>query len=280
MTVAAALQEACALLARVPDGKLDAQWLLSHVLGVKRLALTLMGDQALNAAQEAAFAGYVSRRAQREPLQYILGCTYFMGHRLLVRPGVLIHRDDTETLSQMAIRRVKPGDKVLDLCCGSGNLAIAIKLACPKARVWASDVSREAVSLTRENAQQLGAEITVALGNLFEPLRGHRFDIIVSNPPYIPAGDLPGLQAEVGFEPALALSGGEDGLSFYRAILGEAPCFLASGGFLLLEMGDGQAEALGPLLPPGFTPWNMARDLSGLLRAAETQRKDYDAGKV
>ncbi|MDD4080178.1 MAG: peptide chain release factor N(5)-glutamine methyltransferase [Eubacteriales bacterium] len=280
MTVAQALQDAYALLAQVPDGKLDAQWLLSHVLGVKRLALTLMQDQPLSAAQEAAFTDYVTRRAKREPLQYILGSAHFMGRRFVARPGVLIPRDDTETLAQMAISRVKPGDRVLDLCCGSGNLAIAIKLACPKAEIWASDVSQEAVILTRENARQLGAEITVAQGDLFNPLRGQRFDVIVSNPPYIPAGELPGLQAEVGFEPALALSGGEDGLSFYRAIIREAPHFLAPGGFLMLEVGDGQAEALHALLPPGFAHWQMARDLSGLLRAAETRRKDYDAGEV
>ncbi|MGI6687919.1 MAG: peptide chain release factor N(5)-glutamine methyltransferase [Christensenellales bacterium] len=273
MTIAQALNGAYLQLqeARVPDFKLDAQWLLADLLGVKRLALTLMGDSLLDESRQAAYADLIARRARREPLQYILGTAEFMGHRFFVRPGVLIPRSDTETLAQMVIRRVKPGNRVLDLCCGSGCLAIAIKMACPEARVWASDLSEEAVSLTRENARRLGAEITVAQGDLFAPLRGHRFDLIVSNPPYIPAADLPGLQAEVGFEPAMALDGGEDGLRFYRAILAQAPHFLIPGGWLMVEVGDGQAEALSGLLPPGFTPWRITHDLSGLPRAAETR---------
>jgi len=276
LTVAQALNEACARLslARVPDFRVDAQWLLAQVLGVGRLALTLMGDTALDAAQEAAFMGFVTRRASREPLQYILGSASFMGHELLTRPGVLIPRDDTETLAQMALSRVKPGDRVLDLCCGSGNLAIAIKLGCPGALVFASDLSDEAVALSRENARRLGAEVFVSQGDLFSPHAGRLFDIIVSNPPYIPSGEIPGLQAELGFEPALALNGGADGLACYRAILAQAPRFLKPRGYLMLETGDGQAQALDALLPPGFEPWRMSRDLSGLPRAVETRRKD------
>ena len=273
MTIAQALSQAYQSLsnAQVPDFHLDAQWLLADLLGMKRLALTLMGDSPLDEGAHAAYAARVARRASREPLQYILGTADFMGHRLNTRPGVLIPRNDTETLAQLAIRRIKPGHRVLDLCCGSGCLAIAMKMACPESSVWASDLSEEAVSLTRENARHIGAEITLSQGDLFTPLRGQRFDLIVSNPPYIPAGDLPGLQAEVGFEPALALDGGEDGLHFYRAILAQAPHFLAPGGWLMVEIGDGQAEALPGLLPPGFTPWQITNDLSGLPRAAETR---------
>ncbi len=273
MTVAQALSLAYERLqaAGVPDFRQDAQWLLAQVMEVKRLSLTLMRETRLNEAQEAAFGDFVARRASREPLQYILGTADFMGHQLLVRPGVLIPRQDTEILAQMAISRVRPGARVLDLCCGSGCLAIAVKLACPKAAVWASDQSEEAVRLTRENAARLGAGITVTLGDLFQPLRGRRFDLIVSNPPYIPRDELPSLQAEVGFEPSLALDGGADGLRFYRAILEEAPQFLNPGGLLMLEMGDGQAAAFPSLLPDGFRPWRIENDLAGLPRAAETR---------
>lgn len=273
MTVAQALSRAYErlLTAGVPDYRQDAQWLLAQVMQVKRLSLTLMQETGLNEAQEAAFGDFVARRASREPLQYILGTADFMGHQLLVRPGVLIPRQDTEILAQMAISRVRPGARVLDLCCGSGCLAIAVKLACPKAAVWASDQSEEAVRLTRENAARLGAEITVTLGDLFQPLRGRRFDLIVSNPPYIPRGELSSLQAEVGFEPRLALDGGADGLRFYRAILEEASQFLNPGGLLMLEMGDGQAAAFPSLLPDGFRPWRIENDLAGLPRAAETR---------
>jgi release factor glutamine methyltransferase len=276
LTVAQALAAAYEVLgaAQVPDHTLDAQWLLAEVLSVQRLALSMMRDMPLDEAQHAAFQALITRRAGREPLQYILGTADFMGQRLLTRPGVLIPRNDTETLAQMAISRVKPGDKVLDLCCGSGCLAIAIKLACPQAQVWASDLSEAAVSLTRENAGRLGAEITVALGDLFYPLRGRRFDLIVSNPPYIPADELPHLQAEVGFEPAQALDGGADGLSFYRRIISEAPYFLSPGGFLMVEVGDGQAEALMSLPSPRFHPWRIQHDLQGLPRAAETDLKE------
>lgn len=276
MTLAQALAAAYEVLAaaQVPDFQLDAQWLLAEVLQVQRLALTLMRDTALSEAQHDVFQALIARRASREPLQYILGTAEFMGHRLKTRPGVLIPRNDTETLAQMAISRVKPGDRVLDLCCGSGNLAIAVKMACPGAQVWASDLSAAAVSLTRENAGRLGAEITVAQGDLFHPLRGRRFDLILSNPPYIPADELPRLQAELGFEPAQALDGGADGLSFYRRIISEAPHFLSPGGFLMVEMGDNQAGALMALLGPQFYPWRIRQDLAGLPRAAETRLKE------
>lgn len=273
MTVAQALSRAYGKLraAGVPDFRHDAQWLLAELFQVKRLGLTLMQDTPLDEAREAAFEALIARRAAREPLQYLLGSADFMGHRLSVRPGVLIPRNDTETLAQMAIRRVKPGDRVLDLCCGSGCLAIAVKMACPGASVWASDLAQEAVSLTRENAARIGAGITVTQGDLFQPLRGQRFELIVSNPPYIPSDELPRLQAEVRFEPAAALDGGADGLSFYRAILARAPGFLSPGGWLMVEIGDGQAETFPSLLPAGFEPWRIVSDLSGLPRAAETR---------
>lgn len=276
MTIAQALALAYKRLrqAQVPDWQLDAQWLLADLLKVKRLALTLMQDQLLDAALQADYESRLARRERREPLQYILGTAEFMGHRLFTHPQVLIPRNDTETLAQLAIRRIKPGHRVLDLCCGSGCLAIAIKMACPGALVWASDLSEEAIRLTRKNASHLGAEITLALGHLFEPLRGQRFDLIVSNPPYIPQADMQTLQAEVGYEPALALAGGEDGLDFFRAILAQAPFFLNPGGYLMLELGDGQAKALHALLPAVFHPWQMARDLQGLTRAAQTRLMD------
>ena len=272
MTLAHALSRAYGKLraAGVPDFRHDAQWLLAELFQVKRLGLTLMQDTPLDEAREAAFEALIARRAAREPLQYLLGSADFMGHRLSVRPGVLIPRNDTETLAQMAIRRVKPGDRVLDLCCGSGCLAIAVKMACPGASVWASDLMQEAVSLTGKTRRASGPA-SPSPGGLFQPLRGQRFELIISNPPYIPSDELPRLQAEVRFEPAAALDGGADGLSFYHAILARAPGFLSPGGWLMVEIGDGQAETLPSLLPAGFEPWRIVSDLSGLPRAAETR---------
>jgi len=272
LTAREALQEAAARLqaAGVPDARLDAQWLLAEVTGLPRLTLLAQGEMVLSEEARARFFSLAALRGQREPLQYIIGRAPFMGHEFLVRKGVLIPRADTETLCARAAALLRPGIRVLDLCCGTGCLGISLKLACPNAEVWLSDLSDEAVSLAEENASLHQAQVLVLQGDLFQPLKGESFDLILSNPPYIPSPDLPGLQPEVLREPALALDGGPDGLTFYRRIIGGARDHLNPGGTLLLEIGDGEAEAVSALIGADYRDPSVFPDLAGRPRVLET----------
>jgi len=276
MRAGEALRQATQRLAQVgvPDARHDARTLLGEVMGLAQLEVLSAQDRPLDAAGQARFFDLVARRAAREPLQYLLGRTCFMGHAFLVAPGVLIPRQDSEALAQRALALAGKGARVLDLCCGSGCLGISLKLARPDTEVFAGDIAPEAIRLTRDNAQRLGADIILRQGDLFAPFEGLRFDIIVCNPPYIPTGELPHLQAEVRHEPALALDGGPDGLAVYRRVLNRAARFLNPGGRLLLEMGDGQAGALRALVPRDFAPPRVHPDLSGLPRVLETGLPD------
>lgn len=273
MTVREALKEATRRLeaAGVPDARLDAGWLLEEVSTIPRLEQFTRGDFLLGEGAQTRFFALVSRREAREPLQYILGRAPFMGHEFAVRPGVLIPRADTEALCERAIIRLPRGGRALDLCCGTGCLGVSLALARPDAEVTLSDLSRDAVVLARENALLLGADVRAAQGDLFEPLQGRVFDLILSNPPYIPSPGLPGLQPEVKREPSLALDGGADGLAFYRRILSEAKGHLSPGGWLLLELGDGGAEAVSALVPAEFERPAVYLDLAGRPRVLETR---------
>ncbi len=257
--------------AGVPDARLDAQWLLAEVTGLPRLQLLAQAETVLDEEAQARFFSLVALRQEREPLQYILGRAPFMGHEFLVRKGVLIPRADTETLCVHAAGLLRPGMRVLDLCCGTGCLGISLKLACPGADVWLSDLSGDAVSLAKKNAVLLQAEVRILRGDLFQPLTDQSFDLILSNPPYIPSSDLPGLQPEVLREPSLALDGGPDGLAFYRRIIGEAKDHLNPGGILLLETGDGEAEAVSALPGADYQKPAVFPDLAGRPRVLETR---------
>ena len=255
----AALSEAAARLAAagVPDAALDAEYLLAEVLHCPRLSLRLEKARALTEAQTQAYEALLSRREAREPLQYILGTQPFMGFSLRVDARALIPRNDTETLCEQALFRLRPGQRALDLCTGTGALAIAMKKRCPGAAIVATDISGDALSLARENAAALGAEV--------------RFVLIVSNPPYIPEGLRGRLQAEVNREPELALFAGADGLDFYRRIAADAPGHLQAGGWLLLEIGDTQYDDVAALLAGAFTGVSLVRDMSGLPRVVVAQ---------
>ena len=274
MTVLEALRGAEKRLAAVPDPRLDAEYLLAETLRLGRLELLLNKQRALTAAEQGAFEALLARREKREPLQYILGSQSFMGFSFKTDPRALIPRFDTEALCEEALTLLRPGDAVLDLCTGTGALAVALKKLCPQARVTASDVSREALSLARENAQALGAEVRFVEGDLFQPLAGEWFQGIVSNPPYIPSGLRGRLQPEVEKEPALALFAGADGLDFYRRIAKEAPDYLLPGGWLALEIGDGQGEAVAALLKAQFEAIRILKDLSGLPRVVSARLKE------
>lgn len=246
MTIRQALNEGAARLAGagIEEAKLDAALLLAHLTGEDRLRMQLDAGRELAPEAYAAYDALLARRQTREPLQYILGETEFMGLTFAVRPGVLIPRQDTEILCEQALMRLAPGMRVLDIGTGSGALAVSIARLCTGTKVTAVDVSDAALALARENAARLGTAVSFVKSDCFAALGGETFDMIVSNPPYIPPWEMAELMPEVTFEPELALSGGEDGLVFYRRIAREAPKHLAHGGFLLFEIGWQQREAV------------------------------------
>ena len=250
--------------AGVPDARLDAEYLLAGVLDAPRLLVVASGETPLTDTRAEQYFALVARRQGREPLQYILGTQPFMGCSFYVDERVLIPRQDTETLCAQALQNAPEPGAALDLCTGSGARAFVIKKAMPALSVSASDISEDALTLARQNAALNGVSVDFRAGDLFAPFEGERFSMIVSNPPYIPTGDLPALQEEVRREPALALDGGEDGLSFYRRIAREAPDHLTQDGVLLLEIGCDQAQAVcGLLREAGFAAPQVVRDTAG-----------------
>ena len=257
-----------------PDAKVDVRILLEEILGLK--SLNLSANRAVSEAEISQLEAALSRRIAGEPLQYILGKAWWMGLCLRVDRRVLIPRQDTETLAELALQFLRPipSPRVLDLCTGSGAIGLCIAHDRSDARVTLADISSEALEVARENARLLGAQVETMQGDLFAPLAGREFDLIACNPPYIPTGEIGGLQAEVQKEPRLALDGGADGLDFYRRIAEEAPRYLAGGGYLLLEVGIGQAEAVVALVGG-----EAVRDLNGVERVVWTRRKCANAGK-
>lgn len=239
----------------VENPRLEAEWMLCEALSLDRVGLYLNFDKPLSEAELAAFRGMVSRRGKREPLQYILGTQEFMGLEFQVTPAVLIPRHDTEVLVTEAVKRGAAAGSILDIGTGSGCVAIALAKSLPDAEVCSVDVSGDALAVARGNAERNGATVHFFHGSLFEPFAGRHFDMVISNPPYIPNHELATLQHEVrGFEPMGALDGGADGLDFYRRITADAPGHLNPGGWLLFEVGAGQApRVLGLLKSGGFT---------------------------
>ncbi len=188
----------------------------------------------------------LDRLQEGEPFQYVLGEQDFYGLSFLVDPRVLIPRPETEVLVEKALSLAPPQGRILDLCCGSGCIAVALAHHLPQSEIWAVDLSSDALALAAENARRHGADIRFGVGDLFAalPPEAGRFDLIVSNPPYIPREEIGKLDPEIAYEPTMALDGGEDGLDFYRRILPDAPDHLLPGGGLLLEAGDQQSSAL------------------------------------
>ena len=226
----------------------DAEWIYSIALGIKRSELSK--ERTVKPSESKKIDELITKRLTGRPLWYIVGDTDFCGVKIKVDERALIPRPETELLAEAVINTVESGDKVLDMCTGSGCIAVAVAKACKgKATVYASDVSDAAIMLARENAKLNGVNITFTVGDLFENIRG-RYNIIVCNPPYIKSGDIPHIQREVReYEPRVALDGGEDGLEFYRRIAGEVKSYIAKGGTLIFECGEGQTEAVLKLFP-------------------------------
>lgn len=250
MTIREALRLAAARLeqAGVPDADVDAAYLLASVLKEDTLAMRINGHRELAAPQRAAFDALCDRRTAREPLQYILGETEFMGLTFHVEQGVLIPRADTEILVEKALEWMKPGARVLDIGTGSGAIAVSLAKLGRQAQVTAVDVSDRALEIARRNAERNGAAVEFVKSDCFSALKGRKYDMIVSNPPYISADEMRGLMPEVTREPELALFGGADGLDFYRRISREAPEYLNEGGCLLFEIGWLQKDAVSALV--------------------------------
>ena len=257
----------------VENARLEAEWLLAAATGHDRVGLYVNYDQPLTEGELAACRGMVVRRARREPLQYILGSQEFYGLDFVVTPAVLIPRHDTEVLVEEAMKRAAANARILDIGAGSGCIAVALAKHLPQAEVFGVEQSAEALAVARENASRLGVRVTLCAGSLFEPFSDARFDLIVSNPPYIPTAELATLQPEVrDHEPHGALDGGVDGLDYYRRIVAAAPSHLSAGGWLLVEVGHDQAQdVLAMFASAGITATFTARDPAGIERVVGGQ---------
>ena len=262
--------------AGVSDADVDAQLLLSHVTGQNPLNLRLDGWSQVSLADGEQFRALCERRKTHTPLQYLTGVQSFLGRDFHVDERVLIPRPETELLAERAIallREEKYPPTALDLCCGSGCLAVSMALGDPRADVHAADLSEGALAVTKMNAERLHAKVTLHQGDLFDALSIHQlYQVIVSNPPYIPAADCLELQEEVLREPMMALDGGADGYDFYRRIAADAPWFLEPGGTLLMEVGFDQAERVMALCQEaGLTPVAIHEDYQHIARMVEAR---------
>lgn len=266
-------ETACRLReAGIEEYEYETWMLLEWKLGVDRAEYFMDPDAEVPQEQWNDLDAALRKRERRIPLQYLMGSCEFMGYSFAVDERVLIPRQDTECLVELAVEQMRRSPepcRVLDLCTGSGCIGVSVKLLCPQAQVVLSDVSEGALAVAGENARRLGAPVKLVQGDLFENVQG-TFDYILSNPPYIPSKVIDGLMPEVrDHEPRLALDGTEDGLHFYRRIVREATKRLRPGGRLLFEIGQEQGEALLSLLQEaGYEETAIRQDLAGLDRIA------------
>lgn len=254
------------------EARIEARVLLAHALAVDHAWLIAHDRDTPSPVQQRAIADLIERRAGGEPVAYILGQREFFGLEFSVSPAVLIPRPDTELLVEIALKHVPEhvSSHLLDLGSGSGAIAVTLALKRPLARVLAVDISIEALAVTQANAHKLGAgNMHCAAGNWYAALGDQQFDLIVSNPPYIPATDPHLTAGDLRYEPGLALASGHDGLRDLCAIIIGAPAHLSATGWLLLEHGFDQAAAVGEFLrQTGFEQIFTARDLAGLERVS------------
>jgi len=256
VTVLEAIQKSAEFLGKrgVESPRLQTELLLAHLLKMPRMKLYLNFDRVMTVPETDALRDLIKRRGLREPLQHITGSTSFCGYEMTVNRHVLVPRPETELLAEAGWQflATRPPESVtaLDLCTGSGCIAIALAAKCPPAKVVATDISAEALTLARQNANGNGVaeRIEFLAGDGFAALATaatRAFDLIASNPPYIPSAEIATLDPEVrDFDPRLALDGGDDGLVFYRRLAAGAAEFLKPAGKIMVEFGDGQADAL------------------------------------
>jgi len=261
----------------VANPRLEAEVLLAHLLGIDRMGLYLNYDRPLKEEERTAYREMIQRRTGGEPTAYIVGHKEFWSLRFAVNPECLIPRPETEHLVEEAVRigkGLEPPVRVLEIGHGCGSVAIALATELEEAEVVATDISPGAHALAQENAEAHGVSgrIQFILGDLYPPEEGS-FGLICSNPPYIPTEEILHLAPEVrDYEPLTALDGGEDGLRFFREIVEGAPAFLMEGGWLLLEMGKGQASEVASILQEGgFSHIDLAPDHAGIQRVIRAQ---------
>ncbi|MGI6226459.1 MAG: peptide chain release factor N(5)-glutamine methyltransferase [Peptococcales bacterium] len=251
------------------DRRMEAELLLTKVSGLTRAKLLAYPEIIIESSQVQYFQELVTLRHKGEPLQYLLGTQSFMGLDFLVNENVLIPRSDTEVLVEETLnlaREIEEPLKILDLCTGSGAIAVSVAQYLDKAEVIGIDISEEALNIAKINAQRnnLSKKVKFIHGDLFTPLGQEKFHIIISNPPYVSTEEMANLPEDVKKEPALALWGGEDGLDFYRAIIGKSSKFLISPGWLLVEIGWQQGPAVKQLFEKnGFSHCQIIKDWSG-----------------
>lgn len=261
----------------VPEPDLDAWYLLEEVWRVDRSFYYAHRDEPIDQLDQIMRSGgedllgryrdLLLRRGRREPLQHILGYAWFMGLRFVVDDSVLIPRQDTEVLVEEAGKRLKGGDRVLDMCTGSGCIVLSLLDQCPEAEGIGVDISEAALGVARENSRRLKISAGFIQSDLFAAVEG-RFAMIVSNPPYIPTGEIPTLMEEVrDHDPHLALDGGADGLDLYRRLIRESLGYLLPGGVLLMEIGADQGGWIrAHMQEQGYRDVQVVKDLAGLDR--------------
>lgn len=286
LTLRQILSEGTELLmdAGVPEAALDAWLLLSSVTGISKAVYYGNPDKELTETEIRQYFSCIEKRSRRIPLQHITGEQEFMGCRFRVNEHVLIPRQDTETLVEEALKIIRPGMRILDMCTGSGCILLSLlKMSCERKHIEGvtgigADISADALFVAKENAVELlmrtasdlsagGAKAEFVQSDLFEKIEG-KFDLIISNPPYIPTAVIEGLQEEVRlYDPYIALDGKEDGLYFYREIIKESVNYINPGGHLMFEIGCEQGKAVAALMEEaGYQNICIKKDLSGLDR--------------
>ena len=264
----------------IESPRLDAEVLLSHVLGKARIYLYVHFDEPLEAAELAQYREYIRQRVARQPVAYIIGQREFMGLTFKVTPAVLVPQPDTEVLVQAALDRLQatPTARVADIGTGSGAIVLSLLYYMKQLRAAAVDISPAALKVAAANAAALGVadRATFYEGDLLAPLAGETFMAIVSNPPYIPTADIAGLAPEVrSAEPMGALDGGADGLAFYRRLVAEAPSLLLPGGFLAVEVGVHEAQPVAEMAAAQtvYSRTEILKDLAGIDRVVVLWKK-------
>lgn len=250
----------------VENPRFDADVLLAEVLELPRESLYLDRERVLSVRELTAYREMIERRAAREPLQYILRRQEFMGLPFYVDKRVLIPRGDSEVLVEKWLefaRAAESAPKVADLCTGSGALAIAMAYFCPEAEIVGTDLSRDALDVARKNALSLAVSVGWRQGDFLAPIRGEVWDYIVTNPPYVSTEEYAQCSAEIFWEPAAALLGGEEGLDFYRRLAAEADRLLRPGGKILMEIGWRQGDPVCNLFQKQGLVTQVFSDLGG-----------------